>query len=567
MKTMGIGEVAKVLGVKPYIIRYWESELPLLAPRKSPSGRRVYTTREVELLMRFKTLLYGKKFTVEGAKARIWEELGDTSPDVRVKISEIRGEMIDLLVRLQGRKEGEMTESECREKLAALGHGRLFEYWEDRPPEMKRRLLEDLESLDMGVLDSLLSRLANEPPHPGRIRPAPFVALAESRDDAAAVRLGEELIRGGKTAFLTVAGGQGSRLGFNGPKGMFPISPIRKLTLFAVFAEKLDAARRRYGADIPWLIMTSPQNEDPTREYFERERFFGLGRDSVHFFTQGVLPSLTPQGELLLADDGGLFFNPNGHGGTLEALRASGLLEEMEEKGIEELFYFQIDNPLVSVPDPVFLGTHRRAGSEMSTKVIRKAFPEDKLGTIGILPDGRATVVEYSDLPEDIMHEKQPDGSLRFSHGSIAVHILNVSLVSASAAGLPLHTARKKVRTLNPAPGGAEIVEREAVKFEMFIFDAIPRAKSALFFETDRAEEFSPVKNKEGIDSVETCVRGQIEKYAAWLSGCGLDVPRDLQGKPQYAAEIGPRFAPDRGSLLKKRAELPSVIDHDILLV
>ena len=566
MKTMGIGEVAKLLGVKPYIIRYWESELPLLAPRKSPSGRRQYTPHDVELLMRFKNLLYGRKFTVEGAKKQIWEELGGPVPDTRAKISEIRAEMIDLLVRLQGRKESEMTERECIEKFTALGHGRLFTHWEPRPPEMKRRLMEDLGALDTSILESLHSRLEETPQYPESVRPAPFASLYESRRDADAIRIGEELIRGGRTAFLTVAGGQGSRLGFDGPKGMFPISPIRRLTLFALFAEKLRAARVLYKAEIPWLIMASPQNEDSTREYFEKEGYFDLGRDSVRFFTQGTLPSLSAEGELLLDGEGGLFFNPNGHGGTLEALRSSGLLEEMEERGVEELFYFQIDNPLVIVPDPIFLGFHRRAESQISTKVIRKAFPEDKLGTIATLPSGKPTVIEYSDLPQELMHEKTPDGDLKFSHGSIAIHLLNVDYVSSRPLALPFHTARKKVRTLNPTPDGTEIVEREAVKFEMFIFDAIPQAERFLFFETDRAEEFSPVKNKEGVDSVETCIRGQTEKFAGWLSACGLRMPRDDKGRPRYAVEISPLFAADRASLIKRRAELPQEIDHDILL-
>jgi UDP-N-acetylglucosamine/UDP-N-acetylgalactosamine diphosphorylase len=566
MKTIGIGEVAKILGVKPYIIRYWESELPLLAPRKSPSGRRQYSSREVELLMRFKSLLYGRKFTIEGAKKKLWEELGGDVPDVRLKISEIRGQMIDLLVRLQGRKGNELTEREGIEKFTALGQGRLFAHWEARPQEMKRRLLEDLDSLDTGILESLRSRIAREPPPTGRIRQASFITMEESRNDPAARRIGEELIRGGKTAFLTVAGGQGSRLGFDGPKGMFPVTPIRKLTLFAVFAEKLRAARGRFGAEIPGLIMTSPQNEDATREYFEREAYFGLGRDSVRFFIQGTLPSLSPEGELLLGRDGGLFFNPNGHGGTLEALRASGILEETAERGIEELFYFQIDNPLVAVPDPVFLGFHRRAGSRISTKVIRKAFPEEKLGTIGILADGKPVVIEYSDLPPELMYEKALDGSLSFSHGSIAIHLIKATFISAGGLDLPLHTARKKAMTLNPTPEGTEIVEREAVKFEMFVFDAIPRAEQALFFETDRAEEFAPVKNKQGIDSVETCIRGQIEKFAGWLSGCGIRVPRDASGRPLHAVEIGPLYAFDRESLAEKRSGLPSEIDHDILL-
>jgi UDP-N-acetylglucosamine/UDP-N-acetylgalactosamine diphosphorylase len=566
MKTYSIGEVARLLGVKPYIIRYWESELPLLAPRKSPSGRRAYSSGEVRLLLRFKHLLYGRKFTVEGAKRRMWEELGGSIPEAHLKIAQIREELIDLLMLVQGRKGGEMTESKLIEKLTALGQGHLFARWDSRPPEMKRRLLEDLELLDITVVETLKLKLTGkEVVQTGGIQPAPYVRRAEAHSDAQARALGEELVRRGATALLTVAGGQGSRLGFDGPKGMFPISPIRSLTLFAIFAEKLSAARRRYGCQIPWYIMTSPQNHDATRAYFEDQDYFGLGRDSIRFFTQGLLPSLSPSGGMLMATDGGLLFNPNGHGGVIEALRSSGLLDEVKVKGVEELFYFQIDNPLVTVPDPVFLGLHRRAGSQISSKVIEKAFAEEKLGTIAIL-DGKPAVIEYSDLKPELMHARDPEGRLVFPQGSIAIHILNVAYLASGRLQLPYHLARKKVSALNPDAGTAETEEREAIKFEMFIFDAIPLADRTLFLETDRDEEFSPLKNREGVDSIETCRDGQTKKFARWLETIGVDVPRTEQGRSRFSVEISPLFALDREELASKRSALKKRIDGDLLL-
>ncbi len=565
MKRYSIGEVAKLLGVKPYIIRYWESELPLLAPGKSHSGRRAYSSREVQLLMRFKHFLYGRKFTVEGAKRRMWEELGGVAPDTAAKISEIRGELIDALMLMQGRKAEEMTEHDIRERFTVLGQGHLFDHWGERPQEMQRRLLDDLESLDLSVLQALRQKLESDPEPRGRIGPVGYVKKEEARSDAEARLQGERIIREGKTALLTVAGGQGSRLGFEGPKGMFPISPIRKLTLFEIFAEKLLAARRRFGCAMPWLIMTSPQNHAATREYFETRGYFGLGGSTVSFFTQGVLPSLTPEGKLLMAADGGLFFNPNGHGGVVSGLRASGLLEEMRKQGVEELFTFQVDNPLVTVPDPVFLGFHKRLRSQISSKVIEKVFPEERLGTIGTI-DGKPAVIEYSDLSPEIMSARDSAGKLQYPQGSIAIHILALSYLESARLSMPYHLARKKVKALIPTAGGAEIQEREAIKFEMFIFDAIPMAERALFLETDRGEEFAPLKNREGVDSLETCIRGQIEKSARWLEGCGVGVPRDERGLSRHAIEISPLFALDREELADKRASLAQRITGDTLL-
>jgi UDP-N-acetylglucosamine/UDP-N-acetylgalactosamine diphosphorylase len=566
MKSYAIGEVAKLLGVKPYIIRYWESELPLLAPRKSLSGRRTYSAREIQLLMRFKHLLYERKFTLEGAKRMMWEELGAEMPDAKLKISEIRGELIDILMTVQQGKGEEMTERELIEKFTALGQGHLFNHWETRPREMKRRLLEDLESLDAELLDRLKARLGTQSQPMGEIAPAPYITRDRVLADEEAGRLGEKLIKERKTALLTVSGGQGTRLGILVPKGTFPVSPIRKLTLFAIFAEKIEAARRRYGVQLPWLIMTSPLNDGQTRDFFDEKEYFGLGRENVKFFTQAVLPSLTVDGGLVLAEDGGLYQSPNGHGGVLEALARTGLMDELAGRGVEELFYFQVDNPLVNVPDPTFLGIHRRERSLVSSKVVEKAYPEERLGAV-VTDGGKPAVIEYSDLAPELMTSRDGEGRLRHTQGSIAIHMLNLGFLREAVNKLPYHLARKKVRVLIPGPGGTEIQDREAVKFEMFVFDAIPFAERALFVETDRREEFAPLKNSQGVDSIETCERGQIEKCAGWLEACGVRVPRDGEGLCARAIEISPLFAMDVEELAGKISRVGERIEDDTLLV
>jgi UDP-N-acetylglucosamine/UDP-N-acetylgalactosamine diphosphorylase len=610
MKSWSIGEVARFLGVKPHVIRYWESELPLLSPRKSLSGRREYTGNEIRLLLRFRHLLYDKKFTIEGAKGRLWEELGASAdPDLAARFSEMRTDLIDALMTVRRAhggnplREGEdmqensassrkdnsassrkdnsaSSRKDIEEKLLLMGQEHLFAHWSARPEQMRKRLLEDLAGLDLGHIQQLRARLLQEEIRgepgwenaaPGAspvgvdLVPAPYASLSQSSADREAEELGEDRIRRGRTAFLTVAGGQGSRLGFDGPKGMFPVTPLRRLTLFAWFAEKLLAARRKYGVVIPWLVMTGPQNHRATQEYFEKQDWFGLGCDTVRLFMQGSLPSLSPDGRLLLGPDGGLLVNPDGHGGVIEALRRSGSLAAMQEQGVEQLFYWQVDNPLVRVPDPVFLGFHCRDGSQISSKVIEKAYPEEKLGII-VTAGGKQSVIEYSDLDEARMHARGADGRLLYCQGSIAIHILEVGFLANPALQLPWHIARKKARMLNPTAEGTETVERDAVKMEMFVFDAIPAAGKALFFETERAEEFAPLKNREGVDSVETCLRGQVERAARWLTSCGVEVPRDGSGRPLHLIEISPLFALDREMLSARRGILKDRIDEDTLL-
>jgi UDP-N-acetylglucosamine/UDP-N-acetylgalactosamine diphosphorylase len=346
---------------------------------------------------------------------------------------------------------------------------------------------------------------------------------------------------------------------------MFPVTPLRGLTLFALFAEKLLAARRWYGARIPWLIMTSPHNHEVTREYFASQDWFGLGEDSVRMFRQGRVPSLSPEGRILLAPDGGLLFNPDGHGGVIDGLRSSGLLSEARGRGVDHLFYFQVDNPLVRVPDPVFLGFHLKARSRISAKVVAKSYPEEKLGVI-VTREGVPFVIEYSDLAPALMGARASDGGLLYAQGSIAIHILDASFLEDPRLSLPWHIARKKVKTLNPVPGGTEIEERDAVKMEKFVFDAIPLAERALFFETERADEFAPLKNRDGADSIATCRDGQIEQAARWLTSCGVEVPRDTKGKPRHVIEISPLFAMDANVLAARRGMIKDRIDEDTLL-
>ncbi len=364
---------------------------------------------------------------------------------------------------------------------------------------------------------------------------------------------GEEVLRGGRVGLFLVAGGQGTRLGFKGPKGCFPITPVRQKTLFQLFAETVLALRRRYEAALPWYIMTSRENNDQTVSFFRKHDFFGLGPDTVNFFVQKQIASLDPEGRLIVGRNRLLFKNPNGHGGSLYALRDSGALDRMRAQGIDEIFYFQVDNPLARIADPLFVGAHVDRDAEMSTKVVRKTDPAERVGIIGSI-NGRLGCIEYSELSPAQAEEKTPNGHLRFSSANTAIHMINRSFVERltddTDIHLPYHPARKSIECLVCRNGALHEHTIEGIKFEMFIFDALGFTRSSTTLEVDRRDEFSPVKNSSGSDSPETACTDMATRHRRWLEhATGLSLPDD------FIVEISPLFALDEQGL--KAGDLP----------
>ena len=266
------------------------------------------------------------------------------------------------------------------------------------------------------------------------------------------------------------------------------------------------------------------------------------------------MPAFSMDGRLLLGEKDSLALSPDGHGGSLRALDKSGALADMRKRGVEHLSYFQVDNPLVHCIDPLFLGLHALTGSEMSSKTIPKAGPLEKVGNF-VIGDGVLQVIEYSDLPEELAKQTNPDGSLRFNAGSIAIHALAVSFVERLNHGgqlkLPWHRAEKKVPYVDDKGQAVKPDKPNAVKLEQFVFDAIPLAKNAIVYKTDRAEEFSPVKNAEGTDSPATCRRDQVRRAARWLRGAGVAVP-EKAGEPDATLEISPLYATSEEQLRER---------------
>jgi UDP-N-acetylglucosamine/UDP-N-acetylgalactosamine diphosphorylase len=451
------------------------------------------------------------------------------------------------------------------DRLQACGQAHLVEHLRTLDDDARERLWADLEAVDLELLARLFSERAPEPAG-SRIEPLPGVVKGADRlADRAAREVGEALIREGRVAAYLVAGGQGTRLGHPGPKGTYPATPIGRKPLFRIFAERLRSLARRTGRLVPLWVLTSPGNHHETLAFFRGQGCFGLPADSLHFVTQGTLPALDPAGRLILAAPDRLFRSPDGHGGSLEALRRSGALEQMESLGVEELFYFQVDNPLVEVADPVFLGHHRLAGSEFSSKAVPKVDPDEKVGVL-VRRDGRPGVIEYSDLPDELRQARDADGRLRFRAGNIAVHAISRTFVERLTTGglqLPWHRARKAIPAWEPGVGQRMV---EGVKFETFVFDAMESAGTVLVMEVDREAEFSPIKNREGRDSPATAADAQVALHAAWLEAAGVTVPRDASGRSRHRIEISPLFALDAGELCTRRRELPARLESDLQL-
>ena len=455
-----------------------------------------------------------------------------------------------------------MNTATLKQQLAKIGQEQVLRFFDQLDRDGKEILTAQLAALDLSAIQELIEtqvKTKKPLPLPTDIRPADAFPRVPDADRRALYANAEAraavLLREGKIGAFLVAGGQGTRLGYDGPKGEYPVTPVKNKPLFQVFAEQLLAHSRDCGKPIPWYIMTSDVNDAPTRAFFHQHHYFGYAERDVFFFQQGMMPAFSMTGEMLLGSEDSLALSPDGHGGSLRALDKSGALADMRSRGVEHLSYFQVDNPLVHCIDPLFLGLHDLTGSEMSSKTIPKANALEKVGNF-VIGDGKLQVIEYSDLPEKLALQVNADGTPRFNAGSIAIHALRVSFIQRlNASGrldLPWHRAEKKVPYVDEHGATIKPDKPNAVKLEQFVFDAIPLAKNAMVYTTDRAEEFSPVKNAQGVDSPETSRRDQVRRAARWLTGAGVKVPV-RNGEPDALLEISPFLATSAKQLASRR--------------
>ena len=449
----------------------------------------------------------------------------------------------------------------------------LLTFWPELNPAQKHTLLAQIEQLDWAEIDYWVENLVKKNPVaklPKGLAPASSygvdpVDTEQQRKYTQALNLGKKLISAGKVAAFVVAGGQGTRLGFDGPKGDFRISPIKNKTLFQLFAESIAAVSKKYQAVCPWYIMTSPLNHAQTREIFRSNDYYGLDEKDVFIFEQGTLPNFSLDGKILLADKASIACSPDGHGGSLKALYKSGALEDMKRRGLEILSYFQVDNPLINIFDLLFIGLHALDQAEMSSKAVIKTGPYEKVGNF-CLVDGNLTVIEYSDLPDELAEKRNPDGSLTFQLGSIAIHIISTSFVeklNAKGFSLPLHRALKKIPHIDQHGNLIEPVEPNGIKLETFVFDAVPLASRSIILQTVRSQEFAPTKTDTGVDSVETTRQMMVARAADWLESAGAHIPKKPDGSPDCLIEIAPDFALQKEDVKAKLDQVPTIKPGD----
>ncbi|MFA5251422.1 MAG: UDPGP type 1 family protein [Phycisphaerae bacterium] len=457
--------------------------------------------------------------------------------------------------------------------LKKHNQGHLLAFWEQLNPDQRQNLLAQIERLDFSETDKWVAKYIKNPDSAAisaDVSPAPFYSFTpagpkQERNYSKAKELGRKLISAGKVAAFVVAGGQGTRLGFAGPKGNYPITPVKRKTLFESFAEIIAAVSEKYQTICPWYVMASPLNYAEIKEIFRSNDYYGLNEKDIFIFQQDTLPSFNFDGEILLADKDTIACSPDGHGGSLKSLYKSGAVEDMKRRGVEFISYFQVDNPLINIFDPLFIGLHALDKAEMSSKAVMKSGPKEKVGNFALV-DGRVTVIEYSDLPDELAEKRNPDGSLVFGLGSVAIHIINRTFVEKLNAGgfaLPLHRAVKEIPHIDRQGNFVESDRPDGVKLESFVFDALPMASNSIILETLRSEEFAPVKNDVGVDSVESAREMIVARSAAWLESAGVAVPRKPNGSADCLVEIAPSFALEKDDVKTKLNKIPEIKPMD----
>jgi len=435
-----------------------------------------------------------------------------------------------------------------RDRFGAHGQAHVFARWDRLDAAAQQRLASQAAGLDLEALGHAFRSASERGARPAlRLEPLPIRRLPEhggpSDDLAAARALGEARLRDGRVGVLVVAGGQGTRLGFDGPKGAFPVGPVSTRSLFALQAQKLAAHARRYGRALPWYVMTSPATERAIRALFGEQGHFGLHPEDVFFLCQRTVPCFDFEGRLMLEAASRIAESPDGHGGVASALAESGAFDDMRRRGIEQLAYSQVDNPLVRIADPTYLGLHLAAGAEMSCKVIAKRDPLDRVGHVALV-DGRPGVIEYSEISPEDRDQRGPDGELVLWAGSIAIHVFDVAFLRRCARDaarfFPWHGAPKAIPCLGHDGQPVRPHAPNGIKLERFVFDALPEARRFLVVETRRADEYAPIKSAHGSESPETARRALVSLYRRWLLEAGLETPPDAAVEIDHSRFDGP---------------------------
>ena len=397
---------------------------------------------------------------------------------------------------------------DIKKKLKKYSQEHLLNNFENLSEEKQKRLLDQIENIDFDLIKSLYDTTQNITTEiqDAEIKPIEFLDKEKLYDDYKKYKeIGEKAIRTKKLAAVTMAGGQGTRLGHDGPKGTYDIGLESHKSLFELLSDGLKEQGRKYGVIIPWFIMTSRENNDATVDFFAKHRYFGYEKDkNIFFFKQGELPMIDTEGKILIGEDGLIKEAANGHGGIYEALVKNGMTKKMRELGVEWVFIGGVDNCLVKMVDPVLMGIAIDKNVTAAGKSVVKANPQEKVGVF-CKRNGRPSVVEYTEIPKEMSEATDENGNLIYGESHILCNLFNIDAIERMGSKpLPYHIAFKKATYIDK--DGNKVVPDgpNAYKFEAFLFDAFGELDDMAILRVKREEEFAPVKNATGTDSPET---------------------------------------------------------------
>lgn len=396
-----------------------------------------------------------------------------------------------------------MTLEQAKEKLAEYGQEHVLKYYDELSDTQKKELLEQIDTTDMSILQAC--RHKGDLNKKGDITPLAALELDEiaaCRDSFTATGL--EAIRAGRVGAVLLAGGMGTRLGSDNPKGMYNVGLTRELYIFECLINNLMDVVRQADAWIHLFVMTSDKNNDATIQFLQEHDYFGYKAEYVHFFKQEMAAATDYEGKIYLEEKGKLSTSPNGNGGWFISMKNSGLLELVHSEGIEWINVFAVDNVLQRIADPCFIGATLQRNCVVGAKVVRKNAPDEKVGVM-CLEDGKPSIVEYYELTDELMNAKDEKGEPAYNFGVILNYLFKVKdLESMLEKSMPLHIVEKKIPCLNEQGELVKPEEPNGYKFESLVLDMIHQMDSCLPFEVVRNKEFAPIKNKTGVDSVES---------------------------------------------------------------
>lgn len=395
-----------------------------------------------------------------------------------------------------------MDKTAAREKLRSIGQKHVFVHFDTLTALQQGELIAQVDALNIPTLRQQQQMLVSSPQQTVRLLDPlqEFSTIGNPEN----IKAGKKLIAEGKVGCLVVAGGQGTRLRFDGPKGIFPVSVIKKKSLFQLLAEKVLAAGKQVGRQLPLAVMTSPQNHERTLHFFEEHQNFGLDREQLTIFCQGMLPLLNPQGNLFLDQPHHIAVGPDGNGSSLKHFVMQGIWEKWYDRGVRFLNFVLIDNPLADPFDAELVGFHHHRGADVVAKCTPRLHSEEKVGIL-IRHEDKARVIEYSELPEEECTATLEDGSLKHACANLSLFSFSMDFIHGAAkAQMPFHLAKKAVKYLTPEGKTMQAEEPNACKFEAFIFDVLPLALKVQALLYPREQCFAPLKNAQGEASIVT---------------------------------------------------------------